>query len=103
MVFPYVNAGVPSPYELLYQGKRDAFFTVAFLQVALKNRNGYKFLLLIGEHFQLEKLAQQVERHQFRTRFFTELEGSSCATLKHISVLQPFSQTHSSLINFHLK
>ena len=43
-----------------------------------------------GRHFQLEKLVQQVEQHQFLMKFSTEPKVSSCATLRHINALLPF-------------
>ena len=58
-------------------------------------------LLLTGRPFQLAKLAQQAEQHQFQMRFFIEPKVSNYATLKHINVAQHFLTTHSFSISFH--
>ncbi|KAK7833155.1 hypothetical protein CFP56_025813 [Quercus suber] len=51
--------------------------------------------LFDGSHFQLEKLVQQMEQHQFLMKFSTEPKVSSCATLGHINALLPFLLTFS--------
>ena len=56
-----------------------------------------------GRHFQLEKLVQQVEQHQFLMKFSTEPKVSSCATLRHINALLPFLLILSPSTSFLLK